>query len=260
MKRNIILLLCILVTMVSLSQENETPKAFKDGEWLRYKMSYSGFLRAGSAILEVKEKELDGRKVYHAKGTGWTSGMIRWFFKVRDVYESYFDIQEVKPYFFKRDVNEGGYIIRRDIKFDYEKKKATVIDHKKDTTQHFTIADVQDMISSFYYLRNQKVDTLKKGQSIEIDMFFDGQTFPFKLKYTGRKKLRTRFGKVETYVFKPLVQAGRVFKENESVTVWVTADDNKIPIKLKASLAVGSLRADLEGYKGLANSFKIIVD
>jgi hypothetical protein len=44
------------------------------------------------------------------------------------------------------------------------------------------------------------------------------------------------------------------------VTIWVTADDNKIPIKLKASLVVGSLRAELKAFKGLANSFKIIID
>lgn len=260
MKRKLILLLFVFVSILSNGQEKTTPKAFKGGEWLRYKMSYSGFLRAGSAVLEIKEEDFNGKKVYHAVGTGWTSGMISWFFKVKDVYESYFDKEEIKPYLFKRDVNEGGYTIKRDTKFDYEKKKAIVTDHKKDTTTQFTIADIQDMISSFYYLRNQKVDTLKKGDSIKIDMFFDGKTNPFQLKYLGRKRLRTRFGKVETYIFKPLVQAGRVFKEDESVTVWVTADDNKIPIRLKASLAVGSLRADLEGYKGLANSFKIIVD
>jgi hypothetical protein len=260
MKRKFIILLCILFSITSNGQEQSTTKAFKSGEWLRYKMSYSGFLRAGTAILQVKEKELDGKKVYHAKGTGWTSGMIGWFFKVKDIYESYFDKDTVRPYLFKRNVNEGGYTIRRDTKFDYVSKKATVTDHKKNTTEDFTIADIQDMISSFYYLRNQNVDTLKVGESIKIDMFFDRKTNPFQLKYLGRKKLRTKFGKIETYIFKPLVQAGRVFKENESVTIWVTADKNKIPIKLKASLAVGSLRADLEGYKGLANSFKIIID
>lgn len=260
MKRNVILLLLVILSMASNGQEKKTPKAFKSGEWLRYKMSYSGFLRAGTAVLEVKEEDFEGKKVYHAKGTGWTTGMISWFFKVKDVYESYFDTAHVKPYFFKRDVNEGGYTIKRDTKFDYESNKATVVDHKRDSTKHITFANVQDMISSFYYLRNQNVDTLKVGESVNIDMFFDGQTFPFRLKYMGKKKLRTRFGKIMTYVFKPLVQAGRVFKENESVTVWVTADDNKIPIRMKASLAVGSLRADLEGYKGLANSFKIIVD
>ncbi|NNC70060.1 MAG: DUF3108 domain-containing protein, partial [Flavobacteriaceae bacterium] len=55
-----------------------------------------------------------------------------------------------------------------------------------------------------------------------------------------------------------IVQSGRVFKEQESVTVWISDDKNKIPLRVKASLAVGSLRADLDAYKGLANSFPII--
>jgi hypothetical protein len=61
-------------------------------------------------------------------------------------------------------------------------------------------------------------------------------------------------------IFRPLVQAGRVFKEEESLTVWISDDDNKIPIRIKASLAVGSLKADIEAFKGLKNSFKIKVN
>lgn len=86
-------------------------------------------------------------------------------------------------------------------------------------------------------------------------MFIDAQTYPFRLRFLGREELRTRFGKVNTLLFRPLVQSGRVFKEEESVTIWITDDANKIPIRMKASLAVGSLRADLEAYKGLVNSF-----
>jgi hypothetical protein len=52
------------------------------------------------------------------------------------------------------------------------------------------------------------------------------------------------------------VQSGRVFKAEESVTLWISDDANKVPIKIKADLAVGSLRADLDAYKGLANKFK----
>ena len=58
----------------------------------------------------------------------------------------------------------------------------------------------------------------------------------------------------------PLVQAGRIFKEQESVTIWITADDNKIPVRLRANLRVGSLRAELEAYKGLEHSFKKIYE
>ena len=84
MKKYILLFLVLTSTFSILGQEKKV--AFKSGEWLRYKMSYSGFLRAGSAILEVNETEFNGKKVFHTKGTGWTSGMIKWFFEVDDKY------------------------------------------------------------------------------------------------------------------------------------------------------------------------------
>jgi hypothetical protein len=71
----------------------------------------------------------------------------------------------------------------------------------------------------------------------------------------GREVLNTKFGKVKSLIFRTLVQSGRIFKAEESVTLWITDDENKIPIKMKASLSVGSLRADLERYEGLANNF-----
>ena len=84
----------------------------------------------------------------------------------------------------------------------------------------------------------------------------DSQVYPFKLRFLGREVLKTSFGKVKTLIFRPLVQSGRIFKAQESVTIWITDDANKIPIKMMASLAVGSLRAELEAYKGLANPFQ----
>ncbi|SHM88120.1 DUF3108 domain-containing protein [Polaribacter sp. KT 15] len=254
MKKYILLILTVIITTTTFSQEEK--EAFKSGEWLRYKMSYSGFLRAGTAILEVDEKDLNGKKVYHTKGSGWTSGMIKWFFKVDDVYESYFDKNDVKPYVFKRKIDEGGYKKHRITNFDYNTNKAYVQDfeNQKDTTVAFS--NVQDMLSSFYYLRNQDVKHMEKGDEIAIDMFMDSQIYPFKLRFLGREVLKTKFGKINSLIFRPLVQSGRVFKAQESVTIWITDDLNKIPIKMKADLSVGSLRAELEAYKGLANDFK----
>ncbi|EAQ42923.1 DUF3108 domain-containing protein [Polaribacter sp. MED152] len=254
MKKKTLLLIAIFTTTLFLAQE-KTP-AFQSGEWLRYKMSYSGFLRAGSAILEVDESEINGKKVYHTKGKGWTSGMIKWFFQVEDLYESYFDQAETKPYLFKRKINEGGYKKHRITSFNYHSNQAYIQDFiaQKDTTVAFS--NVQDVLSSFYFLRNQDVSNLTKGEEIKLDMFLDSQVYPFKLKFLGEEVIKTKFGKVNTLIFRPLVQSGRVFKEQESVTIWITDDANKIPIKMKASLTVGSLRAELEEYKGLANPFK----
>lgn len=254
------LLIAILSLSISAQEKAKTP-AFKSGEWLEYKLSYSGFLRAGIAELSLNKDTIAGKEVIHARGYGRTSTVIGWFFKVRDTYETYMDVDSiVKPVLFKRDVNEGGHIIKRNITFDYGKNTAKVEDFKYKTVKEFPIDNVQDMLSCFYYLRSLDVSNLKENDEININMFFDSKTYPFKLKFLGTQKLRTKFGKIKTLKFRPIVQAGRVFKENESVTIWVTADDNKIPIRMKASLAVGSLRAELRNFKGLPNPFEVIFD
>jgi hypothetical protein len=56
-------------------------------------------------------------------------------------------------------------------------------------------------------------------------------------------------------IFRPLVQSGRIFKEEESVTVWITDDENRLPVRIKANLVVGSIKADLENFKGLKYPF-----
>ena len=115
------------------------------------------------------------------------------------------------------------------------------------------------MISSFYYLRDQNIENMKAGDEISIDMFFDYESYDFKMRFLGIEIIKTKFGKIKCYKLRPMVQSGRVFEADESLTIWVTADKNKIPVRLKADLAVGSLKADLEAFKGLANSFSIII-
>ncbi|HPF97871.1 MAG: DUF3108 domain-containing protein [Flavobacteriaceae bacterium] len=259
MKKIWLLAFTVLISAVSFSQSES---AFKEGEWFRFRMSYSNFLKAGNATLTVNQSSIGGKSVYHVVGKGWTTGMIKWFFKVEDRYESYFDKESILPYKFIRKIDEGGHTKDVEINFDQENNKAEVHNKKHNRKQTFTTKpNIQDMVSTYYYLRN-KVDTskLKIGDEFFADMFFDEENYGFKLKYLGEETISTDFGKVKSLVFRPYVLAGRVFKEEESLTLWVSNDKNKIPLRVKADLAVGSLRADLEAFKGLKHPFKIVVD
>jgi hypothetical protein len=133
-----------------------------------------------------------------------------------------------------------------------------VKDYKNRNEKTFVVPkNTQDILSAFYYLRNYpNIDKINPGESIVINMFIDDETTKFKLKFVGREDITTKFGVVSSMVFKPLVQSGRVFKEQESLTVWISDDDNRLPIRIKADLAVGSIKADLDEFKGLNNSFK----
>ena len=237
----------------------QTNLAYKDGEFLKYRIHY-GFINAGFATLKLKTAFRNGQELFYASGKGWTTGAAKMFFVVNDTYESYFTKGNVKPVFHKRRVDEDGYLIRRDKYFDFNNKTVTVDDLEKNTKTVYPIDNVQDMVSALYYLRNLDLSNIREGSEFTVNLFFDGESFPFMLKFLERENIKTKFGTVKTWKIQPMVQKGRIFESKESLTIWVTDDANKLPIRIKASLIVGSLKADLEGFSGLANSFPIIVD
>ncbi|WP_299392981.1 DUF3108 domain-containing protein [uncultured Gelidibacter sp.] len=259
MKKFTLIIALFFVVLGASAQQKQEKNAFEAGEWFKFKMSYSGFLKAGNATLEVKEARLNGKDVYHVVGKGWTSGAIKWFFKVKDRYESYFDKNTGLPYKFIRDIDEGGHTKDLEVEFDHNAGLAHVNNKKEKTKASYSIEkNVQDMVSAFYYLRNNyNTNSIKEGDVVSLNMFFDEENYNFRLKFLGREELNTAFGTIKTLKFRPYVMAGRVFKEKESLTLWVSADDNKIPLRIQADLAVGSLRADLEAFKGLKHSFKV---
>lgn len=253
--KKIILYILILSTF---SFDSFKEDSFDVGEYIKFRIHY-GIVNAGYATLEIKDATINNKKVYHAVGKGYTTGMSRFFFKVEDLYESYFDKETGEPYRYVRKINEGGYTKNQEGFFNPKENRILVKDYKRKSEKTIVLTDnVQDILSSFYYLRNHpNIDKLQPGEAITIDMFFDEEITKFKLKYIGRQDITTKFGTVSTMVFKPLVQTGRVFKEKESLTLWITADDNKVPVRIKAELAVGSLKADIDEFKGLKSPLKV---
>jgi hypothetical protein len=248
----------IAIIMFFVAGNAFTQDAFKTGEYFKFRIHY-GVVNAGYATLEVKDAVRNNKKVHHVVGNGVTSGMTRFFFNVKDVYESYFDKVTGKPYQYVRKIDEGGYTKNQEGFFNQNSNTVLVKDYKNNKQKTISVTEnVQDIVSTFYYLRNHpSVDKLKVGESITIDMFFDEEVTKFRLKFIGREDISTKFGIVSTMVFRPMVQAGRVFKEQESLTVWISDDENKVPLRIKASLAVGSLKADLEEFRGLVSTLKV---
>nr|WP_315197944.1 DUF3108 domain-containing protein [uncultured Flavobacterium sp.] len=254
MKKIIIFLLVI----ITLGFDTQKEEAFAGGEYLMFRVHY-GLINAGYATLEVKDETLSNEPVYHVIGKGHSTGMAKFFFKVEDVYESYIDKETRNPYRFVRKINEGGYTKNQEGFFNQRTNKILIKDYKHKTEKTFDFPkNAQDILSSFFYLRNYpNINKIKQGESVVIDMFFDGEITKFKLKFIGREDIKTKFGVVSTMIFRPLVQSGRIFKEEESLTLWISDDYNKIPVRIKATLLVGSVKADLEDYKGLNNPFKL---
>lgn len=229
--------------------------AFAPGEKLTYRLSY-GLLDAGEAVLTVDNtsKKVRGRELWKVRGVGKTISAFEWFYKVNDIYESYMDKEGMFPWLFVRRVNEGGYIINQDYTF-YQHKK--VVDNGKG--KKFGVPNmVQDMISAFYYARTLNYDNAKVGDIYGVNIFLDDELYPTKIKYKGKEIVKTRRGKVRCHKFAPVVQEGRIFKSEDDLTIWITDDENKIPIVAKAKIQVGSLKMHLVKFENLKNPLAFV--
>lgn len=250
----------IIISLVVLNVTAQSHQAFADGEWFRFRIHY-GVFNASFATLEVKETTFKNKPVYHVVGKGKSTGLLHLFFKVDDNYETFVDKNTGSPLRFIRQIDEGGHTKDIQIDFDHSSNTAHVFNRKHNTRESFTVQEnVHDMLSSFYYLRNNlNVDDISPGEMMTLNMFFDNENHDFKLKFLGREVVKTKMGNIAALKFKPYVLAGRVFKEKESLTIWVSDDGNRMPVKIKADLAVGSLDASLDAFKGLKHPLKIIM-
>lgn len=237
-----------IATQISLPEK--TNSAFKPGEKLTYKVHY-GIIDAGEAVLEIKNSPytFENREAYYAVGTGRSLGAFDIFFKVRDKYETYIDKKGVFPWYFKRRVDEGGYKISQDYTFD--QGAGEVFTQKEET--HKVPMGVQDMISAFYFARTFDFSDIQKGDIFEIPTFVDDELFNLRIKFQGSETIRIRDGKFKAMKFVPLVQEGRIWKDENDLNVWISDDDNKIPLLAQTKILFGSIKMELTEYSELTH-------
>jgi methylaspartate ammonia-lyase len=53
---------------------------------------------------------------------------------------------------------------------------------------------------------------------------------------------------------------GNVFPDNAEVNMWVTNDDNRVPLEIESPVSVGSVKAILKDYSGLRHEMKAKVN
>jgi hypothetical protein len=258
---------CLLLIIISLATirpaiaQNEfcgtRNTAFIAGESITLKVYYALgklFIGAGEAVFTCNLEKLNGRDVYHVTGEGKTFRTYDWFFKVRDKYESYIDTATMLPQRFIRNVNEGGYKIYANVTFDQTHNTAV---SNESTIK--TPACVQDVISAIYYARNINFDKYKPGDKIHFDMYLDNKIYNIYIRYIGKETVETKFGKFRAIKFAPLLLQGSMFEGGEKMTVWVSDDANKVPLRIDSPISVGSVKVDMVAYKNLRYNFTSLI-
>ena len=256
--KKFILVFLLSATAIRLSAGNDfcgvSNFSFGSGEVITFKVFYNViglYVDAGTASFTVSNTRLNNKPVYHIVGVGNSNPSYDWIFKVRDKYETYIDTTTLKPYRFVRHVEEGGYRKDELVNFYHEDLKAV------STKGTFAIDNcMQDVLSSIYFARNIDFSKYTIGDKINFSMFLDDQTHNIYIRYLGKEIIKTRYGKFRAIKFKPMLIKGTIFEGGELMTVWVTDDLNRVPLRIESPITVGSVKVDMMGYKNLRYPMK----
>jgi hypothetical protein len=250
-KSVLFLLLLSLETRLTAGEEfcSIRNNSFSSGENISLVVFYNAlgiYVNAGTANFTVTTERLNNKPVYHIVGTGVTNSKYDWIFKVRDRYETFIDTSNLLPYKFIRNVDEGGYKKYENITFNQNANTAL-------STQgvYKVPSCIQDVVSSMYYSRNIDFNKYKPGDKIPFTIFLDNEVYNMYIRYQGKQTIKTRYGKFRAIVFKPLLVKGTLFEGGEKMTVYVSDDANKLPLRIESPLLVGSVKVDLMSYQNL---------
>lgn len=238
-------------------QKEEQNASYTGGEELTFKVKYL-FFNAAEAKLTVSKTvyQIEGRPTYKIDVYGKTLNIFKIFY-VKDNWGTYMDTARMIPYISYRHIEEGDYRKHEQINFDHQKGTATVNifdrDNKKitETSSHDIPSKVQDIVSGFYYLRTQDLSGMEKGEAISLKGFFDKKLYNIKLIYEGKDRIETKIGEFDTFIFSPTMPGNKLFSGENPVKIWITDDKNRIPVKITASLVVGSLDMEITKAIGL---------
>jgi len=220
------------------------------GETLDYEISW-GFISAGNARLHIGETKNENELEIISRA--WNHSFFK-VLTVEDTIKSTVTADSLLPKVFNQKIKEGGYIRNALTIYNFNAKKATIRDtaYSKSKLKHaIDTAIVLDggercLLSAFYLARTFK---LEPGDTVYFDAISGKKKYKLKVICHRRETIKTAFGKKKTLVIEPVIQGDGLFKAKGKLTIWLTDDDERLPVLMASEIAIGSVKASLVKVK-----------
>ena len=268
---NLFFIFLFAYTTLYANAKVATSSTFAPGEELTYNVHLNFMnLSAGTAIMSVDKTlhTINEKPCYKIDVRGTTSGALSMFgIKVDNLYGTYLDTQSLLPHLFFHHAHENEYMHKAIYHFKHQQGVALIEELDNVTKQikckkEFTIPNnAQDLVSAYYALREIDTNQLKIGAKLPLlNVFFQGTIYDnFQIVFLGKQVLTTSLGTFKTLVFAPVLPAENgLFAGKDAVEVFISDDENKIPLKLKINFGIGAVEMDLKEYQGLKYPLQVL--
>lgn len=235
-------------------------KPFPKDEQVRYVAHY-GLINAGEALISLEENHnVQGHECYKVDVEGRTIGMFALGMKVDDLWRSYIDKRTYMPRKFYRNIKENRYRKVETIYFDQDTGRAyvrsTTGKRPEKIKSYDTPPNVQDMISGYYFLRTLNLTKYKDGDTVKIPAFFEDKNYNFKMVYRGKDRVKTKLGKFDAFRFDPIMPDNSIFDGEDAISLWMSDDEYRVPIKIRAKMFIGAIEIEITDYKNAYTSWE----
>ncbi|HQW13054.1 MAG TPA: DUF3108 domain-containing protein [Saprospiraceae bacterium] len=229
---------------------------FKDGEELRYNVYFNWgllWLSAAEVVFKVDERPSG----YYITARGKTYKSYEWLYQVDDRYEVMVDKKTLLPLWSIKHAQENDYHRYEKMVYNQDSKMVTSYegpDEKNITTKVVSINEcAHDILSIFYFMRNYEYNTFRSGKTIDINLFLDRKMNYLKAKYDGNvnNKVIKDLGVYNTFRISPETIEGQMFSSKKGSYMYVSRDNNQIPLLIESKLSVGSVKVVLNSVKNL---------
>lgn len=203
------------------------------GEELEYSIRVRG-IPAGTQIIRVKSNEsLNGREVYHVESRSKANKIFYLLYPFDDRSESFIAKEGFHPLRYRRELIDGAYRGAIAVDFDDAERKASIVKDRKRRELRVP-KGVQDELSMIYLLRTKDIQV---GEEYEFPAIVGTKFFRVGVKVIRIEDLKTIFGTIKTIVVKSVPR---------DITLWVTHDEARIPVRLEMDTKIGKVVAELK--------------
>jgi hypothetical protein len=189
--------------------------------------------------MEVQEdRETGGNERLRIISTARSAGIVHKFYKVSDRVESIIERDNLHTLAFRLDQNHGKRSKKRAMDFDRSRGIVQVLENGRQD-RYPVPDDVQDALSSLYYVRTRREFTV--GKPIIVNVHDDGKTWAVEVLTLGREKIKTILGEIDTIKLKTYPRYEGVFQNKGEIFIWLTDDARKIPVLMKSTISIGTI-------------------
>ena len=259
-----VFLTCLLSCFsILLAQQDET-LPFQHGEQLNYNIYYKYgivMIKAGTAQHNITNNTFRGKPAIKATLFFRTTGVVDKTFQMRDTLIAY-STTGLLPVFHRKYLHEGKAHYIEEI--DYKKFSPILTSVR---TKRYTSESVRfdtlltaksigfDMLSMFTYLRTLDYSKIKIGDTFNLASFVGKEVVPLSARYMGQSIIDKGKTKYKTLRFEVDIIDSAFEEHKTAMEIWVSDDNNRIPIKIKAKLKVGAAEAEIASTKNLKHPF-----